>query len=104
MTYKERLQIEHPECIDEKEEGGCKGCPEDYGYCSKYSDDGRKMCDDWYDSDCDQYWNEEISEDKMLEELEKFYKNVADVVKFFDKELKQCIEKRIILLRSLYKK
>lgn len=32
MTYKERLRIEHPECIDEKEEGGCKGCPEDYGY------------------------------------------------------------------------
>ena len=43
MTYKERLQIAHPECINEK--GECKGCPEDYGYCSKYSDeDDRKKC------------------------------------------------------------
>ena len=51
MTYKERLQIEHPECIEEKEEGGCKGCPEDYGYTDKYCKDGRRMCDDWYDFD-----------------------------------------------------
>ena len=95
MTYKERLQIEHPECIDEKEEDGCKGCPEDYGYCGKYSDDGRKMCDDWYDLECDQCWNEEIDEEKenMLKELEEFYKNVADIAGFLSKELKEHIEK-----------
>lgn len=30
MTFKEKLQMEHPELIDE--EGYCEDCPEDYGY------------------------------------------------------------------------
>ena len=30
MTFKEKLQLEHPELIDE--EGYCEDCPEDYGY------------------------------------------------------------------------
>lgn len=32
MTLREKLQIEHPECIDEKWHGGCKDCPHQYGY------------------------------------------------------------------------
>lgn len=32
MTLREKLQIEHPECIDEKWHGGCKDCPHHYGY------------------------------------------------------------------------
>lgn len=32
MTLREKLQIEHPECIDEKWHGGCKDCPHRYGY------------------------------------------------------------------------
>ena len=45
------------------------------------------MCDDWYDLDCDQYWSEEIDKEEMLEELEKFYKNVTDFVIFDSKSL-----------------
>ena len=35
MTFKEKLQQEHPEAIGEKYDGGCKNCPYDYGYCEK---------------------------------------------------------------------
>lgn len=30
MTYRERLRREHPECVDSRCIGGCKGCPGDY--------------------------------------------------------------------------
>lgn len=53
MTYKEKLQEEHPECVDSKEKGGCKGCPTDYDYekgihCHTVGDD------------CEACWNREI--------------------------------------------
>lgn len=32
MTYRELLQKEHPECVDERHLGGCADCPSDYGY------------------------------------------------------------------------
>ena len=35
MTFKERLQKEHPRCINEDCIGGCDGCPYEYGYEKK---------------------------------------------------------------------
>lgn len=32
MTYREKIQKEYPECVNEKFLGGCKGCPSIYGY------------------------------------------------------------------------
>lgn len=32
MTCREKLQIEHPECIGEKYIAGCSDCPHNYGY------------------------------------------------------------------------
>lgn len=32
MTYREKLQQEHPEKIGDKYLGGAKGCPQKYGY------------------------------------------------------------------------
>lgn len=32
MTFRERLGKEHPELIGEVFDGGCSGCPEDFGY------------------------------------------------------------------------
>lgn len=32
MTYREKLQQEHPEKVDDLWAGGCKGCPADYEY------------------------------------------------------------------------
>lgn len=54
MTFRERLAKEHPEKIDEDYNGGCAGCPYDYGYCEVSSLD--RMCaDDNYT--CDDCWN-----------------------------------------------
>lgn len=44
MTCRERLAKEHPEKINSKYAGGCKGCPDDHNYlpapeyCRKYPD------------------------------------------------------------------
>lgn len=35
MTYREKLGIEYPDCIDEACDGGCSSCPHEYGYCKK---------------------------------------------------------------------
>lgn len=35
MKCRERLQLEHPEYIDDLTEGGCIGCPDFYGYLPK---------------------------------------------------------------------
>lgn len=32
MTFKEKLAIEHPDKVDHRCEGGCMGCPSEYGY------------------------------------------------------------------------
>ena len=35
MTYREKLQKEHPGCINEYSLGGCDGCPYEYEYEKK---------------------------------------------------------------------
>lgn len=35
MTYREKLQKEHPEKVSPEWCGGCYSCPNDYGYCSR---------------------------------------------------------------------
>lgn len=32
MTCREKLKLEHPELVDAQYDGGCKGCPYEYGY------------------------------------------------------------------------
>ena len=53
MTYREKIQEEHPECIDSNELGGVRDCPADYDYedgiyCHKVGDD------------CEACWNRDI--------------------------------------------
>lgn len=42
MTYREKLQREHPECVEDFYIGGCKNCPENYGYEEKKKNAFRK--------------------------------------------------------------
>lgn len=53
MTYRELLLKEHPEMVDEEYEGGCHGCPRNYGYeadnangqpCLKYVAHSNAIC------------------------------------------------------------
>lgn len=58
MTCREKLMIEHPECVDEAGYGGCDGCPMDYYYLDK-----PRYC---YPSEsmCTKCWDREIPEEK----------------------------------------
>ena len=50
MTFRERLQKEHPEYIDCNYLGDCCGCPEDYGYEAEIPRDcSRTKCTDCWD-------------------------------------------------------
>lgn len=53
MTFKERLQIEHPEKINDRYAAGCMYCPEAYGY------EAQKDCE----NTCAKCWNREIPVD-----------------------------------------
>lgn len=66
MTAREKLVMERPECVNEKHCGGCKGCPDQYGYlpspflCEVFRHPSEENC-----SSC---WDREIPE----EVVEKF--------------------------------
>lgn len=65
MTYKERLSIEYPECINDIYIGGCCGCPGEYNYSLKSHDNcGMEPNDE----NCKKCWNStEESEGKKME-------------------------------------
>lgn len=58
MTFREKLMQEHPDQIGEQYLGGCKGCPDYYGYggIPDYCDSGRRDCV------CNACWNREVPE------------------------------------------
>ncbi|RHP80482.1 hypothetical protein [Blautia sp. OF01-4LB] len=62
MTFRERLQKEHPRCINE-DFGGCDGCPYEYGY-EKKKEEICKVSDE----ECRKCWDRVIpgTEDKEM--------------------------------------
>lgn len=71
MTCREKLQIEHPELVDDNYHGGCAGCPHLYGYLDKpkncfFSSSGKK---------CTNCWDREIPEVKV-NTVELLYSNL----------------------------
>lgn len=73
MTLREKLEIEHPECIGEKWYGGCKDCPHQYGYeTSKEGEcDSKTVNDDICRKCWDRKYEGELTpQEKKIEELE----------------------------------
>lgn len=60
MTYRERLKREHPECIEDYYIGGCKNCPENYGYEEKNENCIPVMA---IEERCRECWDREMEED-----------------------------------------
>lgn len=57
MTFREKLTIEHPYCVDKCCPGGCFGCPGNYGYEPESFD-----CTGFLRDECTACWNREIPE------------------------------------------
>lgn len=55
MTFKKKLQKEHPEKVDKKYCGGCRGCPHTYGY-------GDGLCNGCHltRAKCEDCWSRDI--------------------------------------------
>lgn len=60
MTFKEKLAMEHPDCVDESDT--CSMCPSCYGYESY--DDSEKNCLSNDGKGCDYCWNREIPDEE----------------------------------------
>lgn len=65
MTCREKLKIEHPECIDEEYSGGCEGCPHNYGYLPKPDRCGETTC-----TKC---WDREVPGTESTIDIQKLY-------------------------------
>lgn len=63
MTFKEKLQKEHPEYVDKQYCAGCKGCPHNYGYEEKES--ASTFCKR---TNCTECWNREMPIAKTYEQ------------------------------------
>lgn len=60
MTFKEKLQLEHPDKVSEKHNGGMN-CPSDYGY--EIPRESGKNCKIVGGKGCEYCWNREIPEE-----------------------------------------
>lgn len=69
MTFKEKLEIEHPEEISEEYDSGCFGCPHDYGYES--ISESVVNCDVYGEKGCVYCWNREMEPTKLKAKLKK---------------------------------
>ena len=68
MTFKEKVQTEHPEMVDKRFGGGVKGCPYHYGYEKNLN------CMVWEsNAECEECWNREMpdTETKEIEYCDK---------------------------------
>ncbi len=72
MTFKEKLEQEHPEKVCTDAMGGCYGCPSDFGY---EDDNGcKRNCDD---KKCTKCWNREIPVPMTAEEVWEIAKRIV---------------------------
>ena len=73
MTCREKLKLEHPECVNNIYAGGCFGCPTEYGYlpASSHCDLVSLLVMSKEDEDdvCVKCWNKEALWDKEIEAI-----------------------------------
>ena len=93
MTAREKLAMEHPECVNEECYGGCTGCPDQYGYLPRPSLCNLFRCPS--EESCSRCWGREIPE----EVVEKF-STVSNVQPIFSDEFKEGERKQMYSLFS----
>ena len=85
MTCRERLVIEHPDCVssDGRYLGGCLGCPSRYGYM-----DNPDNCDSTICYEC---WDREIPEEKDENVIDKL-NECGNVYPVFSDEIPEPVK------------
>lgn len=80
MTFKERLQKEHPDQVDPKWWGGCNHCPHYYGYEHSSCNLGPRVSREA----CEACWNREILEEPVETAKPKTTKTKAQLLEEID--------------------
>ena len=93
MTAREKLAMEHPECVNEECYGGCTGCPDQYGYLPRPSLCNLFRCPS--EENCSRCWDREI-----LEEVVEKFNTVSNVQPIFSDEFKEGERKQMYSLFS----
>ena len=91
MIAREKLGMEHPECVNEEYCGGCVGCPDQYGYLPPLSLCDLSRCPS--EENCSRCWDREIPE----EAVEKF-NTIGNVQPIFSDEFKEGERKHMYSL------
>ena len=91
MIAREKLVMEHPECVNEECYGGCTGCPDQYGYLPRPSLCNLFRCPS--EENCSRSWDREIPE----EVVEKF-NTVGNAQPIFSDEFKEGERKQMYSL------
>lgn len=73
MTFKEKLQQEHPNYVGERYEGGCRLCPYIYGYESR--ENLLSVCRK-RKGKCEACWDREIPETEGTEKMKVTYDEI----------------------------
>lgn len=73
MTCREKLMIEHPECVDPACIGGAISCPDTYGYLGEPD-----YCDPTKFTQCERCWDREIPGTPDIKIIEETGKNMMN--------------------------
>lgn len=83
MTFREKLQKEHPDAVGPEYVGGCEGCPESYGYEAHST-----LCDPtrWVtEEECAACWNREIPGTQPIKKRSVFISGpITGIEKYYE--------------------
>ena len=91
MTCREKLAMEHPDCVGPEFEVGCCGCPSHYGYLEDRND-----CEH---SDCSACWDREIP-DTAKNAAERMAARLKSAVDTPDEVSTQCGDSQVTILQN----
>jgi archaellum component FlaC len=95
MTCREKLKIEHPDCIANVYDAGCKGCPHDYGYLGRpeycnhlFNEISNNICTACWDREIPGEVSDVDNLNQKIEFLETENKDLKSRIESKEKELK----------------
>lgn len=81
MTFREKLTLEHPDCLNEDYGGGVRGCPSAYGYEERAEGPCFELGYQINEAGCTRCWDREIPESNAAEKVHEEFKKVVGGIK-----------------------
>lgn len=104
MTCREKMKIEHPECVGSCYTGGCEGCPSDYGYLGDPDYCANRNHRGFLEHKCDICWDREIPDYEDRKTLKDILSGMESEERYEGKSVCEMLEENRDLKKQLEEK